>query len=124
MAAGAHHDPVKAVKSLVQIREIEEFGCELSGIEGRRLRPLEDPELVGKDAADRARRDRLRREGDEVLLREDKRWDWMLAQMDDWKVREKSWKKFRETSERNRMERLGEVLVQTRSQLERTFSRA
>lgn len=123
LAAGAHRDPVKAVKSLVQIREIEEFGCEVSGIEGRRLRPLEDPELVGEEAADRARRDRLRREGDEVLIREDKRWDWMLAQMNDWEVREKSWKKFRETSERKRMERLGEVLVQTRSQLARTFSR-
>lgn len=114
---------MKAVKSLVAVRELEEFGCELSGVEGRRVRPLEDPELVGEDAAERARRERLRREGDEVLLREDKRWDWMLAQMDDWEVREKSWKKFRETSERKRMERLGEVLVQTRSQFGRTFSR-
>ena len=124
LAAGAHRDPVKAVKSLVAVRELEEFGCELSGIEGKRLRPLEDPELVGEEAADRARRDRLRREGDEVLLREDKRWDWMLAQMEDWEVREKSWKSFRQNTERKRMERLGEVLVQTRSQLGRTFSRA
>ena len=85
---------------------------------------MEDPELVGQEAADRARRERLRREGDEVLMREDKRWDWMLAQMDDWKIREKSWKSFRQNTERKRMERLEEVLVQTRSQLGRTFSRA
>lgn len=124
LAAGAHRDPLKAVKSLVAVRELEEFGCELSGIEGKRLRPLEDPELVGQEAADRARRERLRREGDEVLMREDKRWDWMLAQMDDWKIREKSWKSFRQNTERKRMERLEEVLVQTRSQLGRTFSRA
>ena len=123
LAAGAHRDPVKAVKSLVAVRELEEFGCELSGIEGKRLRPLEDPELVGEDAADRARRDRLRREGDEVLLREDRRWDWMLAQMEDWEVREKSWGQFRRTAEKKRLERLGEALVQTRSQLGRTFSR-
>ncbi|KAK8073819.1 hypothetical protein PG994_004718 [Apiospora phragmitis] len=44
-----------------------------------RLRPLEDPHLVGEEAAARARRARLAREnGDEILIREDRRWDWFL----------------------------------------------
>lgn len=124
LAAGAHRDPLKAVKQLVQVREIEEFGCEIQGVEGKRVRPLEDPELVGEEAADRARRERLRREGDEVLVREDRRWDWLLSQMDDWSAREKSWKRFRESREKKGMERLGEVLAQKKATLGRTFSSA
>lgn len=45
-----------------------------------RIRPLEDPYLVGEVAAARARRERLAREnGEEVLHREDSRWDWFLS---------------------------------------------
>lgn len=46
------------------------------------IRPLEDPYLVGEEAASRARAERLERErylGDEVLIREDRRWDWFLG---------------------------------------------
>lgn len=45
-----------------------------------RVRPLEDPYLVGEEAARRTREERLAREnGDEVLIREDRRWDWFLG---------------------------------------------
>lgn len=48
--------------------------------ERTRSRPLEDPYLVGEEAAARARRERLAREsGDDILIREDQRWDWFLG---------------------------------------------
>lgn len=48
--------------------------------EERRLKPLEDPYLVGEEAAERARQERLAREnGTAVLIREDQRWDWLLS---------------------------------------------
>lgn len=47
-----------------------------------RVRPLEDPHLVGEDAATRARSQRLAREnGDEILIREDRQWDWWLGKL-------------------------------------------
>lgn len=46
------------------------------------LRPLEDPYLVGEQAAAEARQRRIASEVNESMLREeDKQWDWMLAQM-------------------------------------------
>lgn len=43
-------------------------------------RPLEDPYLVGEVAAARARQERLLREsGDDILIREDRQWDWFLG---------------------------------------------
>jgi hypothetical protein len=46
------------------------------------LRPLEDPYLVGEQAAAEARRRRIASEVNESMLREeDKQWDWMMAQM-------------------------------------------
>jgi hypothetical protein len=46
----------------------------------REIRTNEDPELVGEEAAEKNRQERLRREnGLEVLEREDKRWDWLLG---------------------------------------------
>lgn len=45
-----------------------------------RNRPLEDPYLVGEEAAATARRERLAREsGEDILIREDQRWDWFLG---------------------------------------------
>jgi hypothetical protein len=45
-----------------------------------RHRPLEDPYLVGEEAAAIARRERLAREaGDDILIREDRQWDWWLG---------------------------------------------
>lgn len=54
-----------------------------SPADGQRVRPLEDPYLVGEEAAARARRERLAREnpGDDVLHREDRRWDWFLGML-------------------------------------------
>jgi hypothetical protein len=46
----------------------------------RQIRMNEDPELVGEEAAEKNRQERLRREnGWGVLEREDKRWDWLLG---------------------------------------------
>ncbi|KAI6778110.1 uncharacterized protein J7T54_001530 [Emericellopsis cladophorae] len=64
-------------------------------------RPLEDPYLVGEEAASRAKQERLAREraGDDVLVREDQHWDWLLAQMKTWDERERSWARFRREME-------------------------
>ncbi|KXX73526.1 hypothetical protein MMYC01_209409 [Madurella mycetomatis] len=75
--------------------------------ERNRVRPLEDPYLVGEEAAARARRERLAREsGDDILIREDQRWDWFLAQMKDREERERSWKRFRRDFEKRSNSRL------------------
>jgi len=74
-----------------------------------RVRPLEDPYLVGEEAAARARAERLARErslGDEALIREDRRWDWFLAQMKDREERERSWKRFRRDVDKRSNSRL------------------
>ncbi|KAI2605223.1 uncharacterized protein GGS25DRAFT_421466 [Hypoxylon fragiforme] len=60
-------------------------------------RPLEDPYLVGEEAAAKARRERLARQkkpGEDVLYREEQRWDWLLGQMKDWDERDRSWTSF------------------------------
>lgn len=57
-------------------------GSETPGSSEDRFRPLEDPYLVGEEAAARARRERLAREnGDDVLQKEDRRWDWFLCKL-------------------------------------------
>ncbi|KAK6202160.1 hypothetical protein LQW54_008952 [Pestalotiopsis sp. IQ-011] len=66
--------------------------------ERARSRPLEDPYLVGEEAAARARSARLAREnGDEILIREDQRWDWFLGQIQDWDQRRESWRQFEQS---------------------------
>lgn len=53
--------------------------------ERSRPRPLEDPYLVGEEAARKARAERLAREnGESILQMEDRRWDLFLAQMRTW----------------------------------------
>ncbi|OBT65374.1 hypothetical protein VE03_06058 [Pseudogymnoascus sp. 23342-1-I1] len=99
-AARVERDPGRAARRVMEEREREEFGA------GGRVRPLEDVGLVGEEAAGRARREREWREGVEVLVREDGRWDWLLAQMEDWDERERSWKRFRTQRERTRTERV------------------
>ncbi|KAI0395617.1 hypothetical protein F5Y17DRAFT_456857 [Xylariaceae sp. FL0594] len=79
-----------------------------------RLRPLEDPDLVGEEAAADARRERLaRKHGEDVLILEDRRWDFWLEQMRDIDQRERSWNAFRSNLE-NRS---------TRRKLTRRFGR-
>ncbi|KAJ9635926.1 hypothetical protein H2199_008280 [Coniosporium tulheliwenetii] len=57
--------------------------------------PMEDPYLVGENAARKARASRIYREmclkGDMAIRHEGKTWDFMLAQMADWEERERSW---------------------------------
>jgi hypothetical protein len=73
----------------------------------KQIRTSEDPQLVGEEAAEQNRQERLRREsGWDVLEREDKRWDWILAQMSDWKERDKSWKKYRKEVEAGNRKKL------------------
>ncbi|KAF2489297.1 hypothetical protein BU16DRAFT_177849 [Lophium mytilinum] len=73
--------------------------------------PLEDPYLVGEEAAEKARKQRIYREmclrGEEALKHESKTWDFMLGQMADWEERERSWGKFRETVNTGRTKLLG-----------------
>ncbi|OBU01653.1 hypothetical protein VE01_00574 [Pseudogymnoascus verrucosus] len=107
-AARVTRDPIRAALMVVREREEREFG--VGGVEGRRVRPEEDGELVGEEAAGEARRERLRREGVEVLEREDRRWDWLLAQMNDWEERERSWNRFREKKQRTKRERMASKL--------------
>lgn len=89
------------------------------------IRPLEDPYLVGEVAAAQARRERLAREtGDDILIREDRQWDWLLcqyrgccpnplsdancppAQMKDWDERERSWARFRQQVDNSQRKKL------------------
>lgn len=71
IAASMAPNPVAAVMKIVEEKEKEEFAS--------RLRPEEDPELVGHEAAEAARKKRLGKWGNEVLMREDKRWDWLIG---------------------------------------------
>ncbi|KAF2180584.1 hypothetical protein K469DRAFT_729824 [Zopfia rhizophila CBS 207.26] len=63
------------------------------------VNPLEDPYLVGEEAAGRARAQRVYREmclkGEEARAHESRSWEFMLSQMVDWEERERSWSKFR-----------------------------
>jgi hypothetical protein len=64
------------------------------------IRPLEDPYLVGEAAAARARQERILREsGEDILVREDKQWDWLLSHLKDMDERERSWTRFRRDME-------------------------
>jgi hypothetical protein len=65
---------VEGLKKIV-LGRIDEDGAE------ERVRPLEDPHLVGEVAARRARNERLAKEsGEDILIRENKRWDWLLGE--------------------------------------------
>ncbi|MCJ1268339.1 hypothetical protein MMC22_008227 [Lobaria immixta] len=61
--------------------------------------PLEDPALVGPEAAAHATARRLlleRSAEDEALMKEEQKgWDFMVTQMADWRERERSWEGFR-----------------------------
>ena len=51
-----------------------------------------------------------RENGYGVLEKEDRRWDWLLAQMSDWEERDKSWKKFRQELEGGKRAKLAKRL--------------
>ena len=76
--------------------------------ESTAVSPQEDPHLVGEVAATEARNRRLlmsRMEGEEVLRREDEKWDFLLAQMQDWEERQRSWGVFRSRVETRQKKR-------------------
>ncbi|KAF4343834.1 hypothetical protein FBEOM_2195 [Fusarium beomiforme] len=87
----AQRDPVDSLRRVMtDVSEQEQ--------ERYTTRPLEDPYLVGEVAAARARTERLAREsGDDILLREDRQWDWFLvvdaevARMRDSDDRQRNW---------------------------------
>lgn len=79
-----HHQLQDARRIMLLDRIVEEESAR------ERTRRLEDPYLVGEHAAAQARRERLARErssgggvgsGDEVLIREDRRWDFFLGEL-------------------------------------------
>lgn len=86
-SAAAHHDTRHRhhIQDARRIMLLDRIVEEESARE--RTRRLEDPYLVGEHAAAQARRERLARErstggsGDEVLIREDRRWDFFLGEL-------------------------------------------
>jgi hypothetical protein len=119
IAAAMTPNPVAAIMQTLEEEEREKYRD--------RDRPLEDEELVGKEAAEKARQERIGW-GREVLIREDRRWDWLLGeccchliyefvftnarldQMKDWEEREKSWNKFRVEVEQGKRGKLARRL--------------
>ncbi|KAI9859688.1 MAG: hypothetical protein M1824_003660 [Vezdaea acicularis] len=74
------------------------------------LDPLEDPYVVGTAMAEQARKARLGKiageRGMEILRQEDRKWDFMVKQMADWRERERSWEQFRKGIEAGKAGRL------------------
>jgi hypothetical protein len=72
--------------------------------------PLEDPYLVGEDAARRARAARVYREmclrGEEATIYESRSWDFMWGQMSDWEERRKEWNGFRKPRQTKLLSRM------------------
>ncbi|KAA8633250.1 hypothetical protein SMACR_01345 [Sordaria macrospora] len=64
-----------------------------------RPRPLEDPYLVGEEAAAKARRERLARENGDILVQENHRWDLFLNLMREQEARQPGWRRFRKNVE-------------------------
>lgn len=62
------------------------------------LSPLEDPYLVGEEAAEEARRARVYREmclrDEETRRHESRSWDFLVGQMSEWDERRHSWNSF------------------------------
>jgi hypothetical protein len=70
IAAAMTPNPVAALLQTLEEEDMEKYKD--------RERPLEDEELVGREAAEKARQERLGW-GREVLIREDRRWDWLIG---------------------------------------------
>lgn len=100
----AQRDPVDSLRRAMSAVSVAEETQESRETPSR---PLEDPYLVGEVAATRARRERIAREqGDDILIREDRQWDWFLAQMRDWDERDRSWTRFRRDAEMSSRKKL------------------
>ncbi|KAH6697464.1 hypothetical protein F5X68DRAFT_186375 [Plectosphaerella plurivora] len=85
---------------------------EPSSSSARAHRHLEDPHLVGEEAAALARRRRLARErGNDILIQEDRQWNWFLAQMGTWEERDRSWTRFRQEIDSGQRRKLSRRLA-------------
>ncbi|KAI8225128.1 hypothetical protein K4K53_006492 [Colletotrichum sp. SAR 10_77] len=102
-------DPVAHLRRFMSERMAEEEAAQRA----RDFRPLEDPYLVGEEAASRARRERLAREsGDDILWDEDRRWNRFLAQMQTWEDRDRSpWRNVRQNEPVNQRKKLSRRLA-------------
>ncbi|KAI1123606.1 hypothetical protein F5Y10DRAFT_47545 [Nemania abortiva] len=100
--AAASAGPSSAVEGALRaaLSRIQAANADASEEDGR-IRPLEDPYLVGEEAAARARNERLAlKHGEDILVLEDRRWDSWLAQMRDVEERSHSWNAFRANIDR------------------------
>ncbi|OHE96628.1 hypothetical protein CORC01_08085 [Colletotrichum orchidophilum] len=97
-------DPVAHLRRFMSERMAEEEAAQRA----RDFRPLEDPYLVGEEAAASARRERLAREsGEDILWDEDRRWNRFLAQMQTWEDRDRSsWRNLRQPPPTNQRKKL------------------
>ncbi|KAI0871857.1 hypothetical protein GGS24DRAFT_503374 [Hypoxylon argillaceum] len=96
-AASAFSGPSSAVEGALRaaLSRINAANADASE-EDSRIRPLEDPYLVGEEAATRARNERLAlKHGEDILIHEDRQWDSWLAQMRNGEVHTRSWNTFR-----------------------------
>ncbi|KAI1161510.1 hypothetical protein F5B18DRAFT_653571 [Nemania serpens] len=102
-AASASAGPSSAVEGALRaaMSRIQAANADASEEEDSRVRHLEDPYLVGEEAAARARNERLARKyEDDILILEDRRWDRWLAQMRDVEERKRNWNTFRTNVDR------------------------
>ncbi|KAI1419307.1 hypothetical protein F5Y12DRAFT_789177 [Xylaria sp. FL1777] len=102
-AASASASPSSAVEGALRaaLSRINAANAAASEEDASLVRPLEDPYLVGEEAAARARNERLaRKHGEDVLIHEDRNWDIWLAQMRNMEERERNWNVFRASIDR------------------------
>lgn len=82
-AASASAGPSSAVEGALRaaLSRVQAANADASEEDGR-VRHLEDPYLVGEEAAARARNERLARKYEEdILILEDRRWDRWLGKL-------------------------------------------
>ncbi|TGJ77125.1 hypothetical protein E0Z10_g10756 [Xylaria hypoxylon] len=106
--AAASAGPSSAVEGALRaaMSRINAANAAASEEDDVRVRPLEDPYLVGEEAAARARNERLaHKHGEDILIHEDRHWDIWLAQMRDVEERERSWNAFRANVDRGNSRR-------------------
>jgi hypothetical protein len=140
-AQSDHSDPVASMRRaflLERVAEDEDSPPASSSVSRDRTpepssssgarRHLEDPHLVGEEAAAQARRRRLARErGNDILVQEDRQWNWFLgmcfppekkniadtvpAQMGTWEERDRSWTRFRQEIDSGQRRKLSRRLA-------------
>ena len=91
----------------VSSTNVSSYPVQVTGSSSDPVNPLEDPYLVGEEAATRARAARVYREmclqGRETARVENRSWDFMWTQMSDWHERERSWTGLRTKNGRTKL---------------------